>query len=170
VLKHDIELTKFWLGKGGDPTIRIWDNLNTLDAAKRMYALSTLAVIDKDGVHAEFVKKVRLEFPLPTNDDFAGTWSNRQDGFGASSLTLSADGTGSIAGGVMLVPLLWKELGSDKIELAMVNPESGELIDMRMQLVYYEGAKEPTGRGRDALPRLRAGEGDQVFYRVEEEE
>jgi hypothetical protein len=64
----------------------------------------------------------------------------------------------------------WKELGSDKIELAMVNPESGELIDMRMQLVYYEGAKEPTGRGRDALPRLRAGEGDQVFYRVEEEE
>ncbi|MFO8027102.1 MAG: hypothetical protein R6U56_05520 [Opitutales bacterium] len=71
-----------------------------------------------------------------------GNWSNRRDGFGESSLRLDQDGTGSLGATMMAITLLWKKVGENTIEIAMIDPEAGELIDKRMNLELIVNQKD----------------------------
>ncbi len=165
VLTRNEALSAFWLGKGADPNRKGRENLAAIEVAKRFRSLSILELLDQEGRHADFVEEIRREFPVPNNPDYVGVWTNRMDGFGESSMRLFEDGSGRIGATMVLLPFLWKEVGEKQIELAMVNPDSGELIEERMQFVLTDRLKEHPNEKR-SVPMLQAVGKDLVYFKV----
>lgn len=169
VLIRDSDLTRFWLSRGGDPTLKIQEGVSALEAAKRFHSISILKLIDEDGRYSDFIEKIRRGFPKPENKVYVGNWSNRRDGFGESSLSLAEDGTGSLGATMVAITFLWKELSENTIEITMVDPESGELVDKRMELELIE-KQEDTTAPKSAVSMLKAIDADQTYYRVPDQE
>lgn len=80
-------------------------------------------------------------------------------------MRLFEDGSGRIGATMVLLPFLWKEVGEKQIELAMVNPDSGELIEERMQFVLTDRLKEHPNEKR-SVPMLQAVGKDLVYFKV----
>lgn len=167
VLTRNVELVELWLSKGGDPSYQMPQGMCAIEAAKRFHMLSVLERIDQKGRHKKFIKNLRREFPVPKNLDYVGGWSNRKDGFYESSMSLFEDGTGSLGATMVLVPFLWKEVGENQIEFAMVNPESGELVEERIQFVITDQAMEFPYEKRSGLMLKAVGE-NQTYYKIPE--
>lgn len=169
VLTRNETLCKIWLSKGANSADKGREGLSSVDVAKRFYSLSILKLLDPQGRHADFVEAIRREFPIPENQAYVGAWTNGMDGFSESSMSFFDDGTGRLGATMVLLPFLWKEVGADRIELAMVDPESGELIEERLQLVLTQKPQENPNQKRTVL-MLKAVDKDLTYFRIPAEE
>jgi hypothetical protein len=161
------KLVAIWLRAGAESDKPGPQGISALDLAAKTYSIGILKTLDTAGKYSQLIADINKEYPPSPASPYLGTWSNKRDGFNTASFVLEGDGTGELGVAMGMLPILWKHLAPDQIQMVMIDPmhmEKGPMKDKALELRYDAEKKAFISTSWQGNPE------PQVFFRVTESE